>query len=216
MRPLPWFEGRSVTVVAPHPDDETIAAFGVLHDALRHAKRVEVIVVTDGSASHQSRRWPPRRLAAQRERETQAALARAGGGKHTLRFLHQSDSGLERLDREGWRALVRQLRRGPEPDFVFRPSEADFHADHKLVARACKAAWPPRVRQFAYLVWPEEGARWRPRFELRLKGLRGQKRAAIRCHRTQTGLIADDPDGFTMSPRMIARFCPPAESFASG
>ena len=214
MRALPDFGGKRVLVVSPHPDDETIAAFGVIHRAAREAAGVHVIVVTDGAASHDSDRWPPQRLAAQREGETLAAMHRAGLGRKDVTFLRFADSGLARMDEAGERRLVKALRRGPMPDYVFRPSHHDYHADHKIVARACSSAWPAGVRQFAYLVWPEEGSRFRPRHSLTLGPVKTMKLAAIRDYRSQTGMIQDDPDGFSMDRNMISSFCPPAETFA--
>lgn len=213
MRPLPSFRDKSVLVVSPHPDDEAIAAFGVIHRAAREAMRVGVVVVTDGAASHDSRKWPPRRLARQRARETQAAMARAGLSRGQVSFLGLPDSGLERLSEEEFARLVRALRGQVAPDLVFRPSVKDYHGDHKVVARACGAAWPARVRQFSYVVWPEETSRFKPKYRLPLGAALSMKHAAIRSYRSQTGLVDDDPAGFTMSRAMIAGFCPPAETF---
>ncbi|WP_182482276.1 PIG-L deacetylase family protein [Henriciella barbarensis] len=211
---MPTFEGKRVLVVSPHPDDETIAAFGVIHRAAREAADVHVIVVTDGAASHDSARWPPQRLAAQRECETLAAMRRAGLGRNDVTFLRHADSGLARLNETGKRQLLKGLRRQPMPDYVFRPSHHDYHADHKVVARACETAWPAGVRQFAYLVWPEKGGDFRPRHALTLGPVKTMKLAAIRDYRSQTGMIEDDPDGFSMDRRMISSFCPPTEVFA--
>jgi LmbE family N-acetylglucosaminyl deacetylase len=200
-------------VVAPHPDDETIAAFGVLHAAVRQARRVTVVIVTDGAASHDSAAWPPKRLAALRERETLCAMRRAGVRKNEVRFLRYGDSALCDLDRAGRRALRRDLQRMPQPDLVVRPSRADHHIDHRIVGEACEAAWPGRVRQLTYLVWPEQGARFQARYAVPLGPLRELKRAAIMAYRSQTGLIDDDPNGFCIDQKTIARFCGPVERF---
>lgn len=214
MRPLPSLNDKSILVVAPHPDDETIAAFGLLHTWRRQARSITVVIVTDGAASHQSKTWPPACLSARRLSETVGAMRRIGLPKSCIRFLGLPDSGLSSLSPTGRRRLVQRLRRAPEPDIVIRPAEEDFHADHRVVADACRQAWPPRVRQLTYLVWPRQGVSPPPaRYTLRLGDTRRMKAAALRAYRSQTGLIKDDPDGFVMDSRLIRRFSQPMEIF---
>lgn len=206
---------KRALVVAPHPDDETIAAFGLVHHLRERGVHVRVMVVTDGAASHNSRRWPPARLAARRRSETQWAMDKAGVLRGDICFLGWPDSGLETMKVSEEAALDRQLLHGPMPDLVVRPSLADHHADHQKVALACARAFPRRVRQLTYLVWPDEARTgFRPRQRLCLtRQVRDMKFAAIRSYRTQTGLIRDDPDGFCMDRALMARFTRPSEAF---
>ncbi|MGB3627140.1 MAG: PIG-L deacetylase family protein [Henriciella sp.] len=201
--------------MAPHPDDETIGAFGLACHLRRRGAEVQVIIVTDGAASHSSQRWPPRRLAARRRAETRSAMRRAGIGAGAIRFLSFPDSGLEHLSPQAEKALRQTLSRGAQPDLVIRPDSSDYHADHKCVARACDKAWPRAVRQLTYLVWPDASSRdFAPRTRYRLPGsIRQRKVAAIRSYRTQTGLVRDDPDGFCMDRPLIARLSGPNEYF---
>jgi hypothetical protein len=65
----------------------------------------------------------------------------------------------------------------------------------------------------AYPVWPAgqrpAGARVLPlAMQERLA-----KRHAVRSYRTQSGLISDDPQGFTMTRKQIAAFTRPYEIF---
>jgi hypothetical protein len=56
--------GESVVVVAPHPDDESIACGGLIALLARRSVVVNVIIVTDGCGSHpNSSAYPPERLA---------------------------------------------------------------------------------------------------------------------------------------------------------
>ena len=41
------------------------------------------------------------------------------------------------------------------------------------------------------------------------------KQAALRRYRTQIDAIDDDPDGFTITPALLARFGRPVEVFGS-
>jgi LmbE family N-acetylglucosaminyl deacetylase len=60
-------ECRPFVVIAPHPDDESLACGGLLALASCEGVRAAIVVVSDGAGSHPgSRAWPPARLAALR------------------------------------------------------------------------------------------------------------------------------------------------------
>ena len=209
---------RRVLVVAPHSDDETIAALDLITALLRSRVDVALVVVTDGAASHRrSARWPPARLVAERRRETLRAMRRVGLPHDRVRFLGFPDGGLDSLAPARWRSLVLALARGPLPDAVIVPDRDDAHPDHRDVARACRAAWPARVRRLAYTVWPAAGAApVLPSRRVALPANAARKRATLRLYRTQTGLIRDDPDGFALTPAQIREKCGPVERFVRG
>src|SRR5437763_13491187 len=77
----PWQlvpRGR-VVVVAPHPDDETLALGGFLQIAARTADAVMLLAVTDGEASHpRSTTMTRDALRARRVAERGTALERLG------------------------------------------------------------------------------------------------------------------------------------------
>ena len=80
-------EGTTL-IVAPHPDDESLACGGIIA-LLRNAGRdVRVVIVSDGSASHlNSPSHPPEKLASLRKDETLKALAILGVGKAEVTFM---------------------------------------------------------------------------------------------------------------------------------
>jgi LmbE family N-acetylglucosaminyl deacetylase len=209
--PLALGRSRSALVVAPHPDDEVIGAYGLIARLRRAGVRVRVLVVTDGAASHpRSRRWPRARLVQQRRRESRWALARLGVPAGDIAFLGLPDGGLEAAGREAETAIARAVRRRPPFDLLVGPLPGDDHPDHRAVARALAGA-RPRVRRLGYPVWPApEDRRART---LRVPGGAAAKRWAVRLHRTQGGLITDDPQGFALSPAQLARFCQGVERF---
>ena len=212
--PLPLKNIRLALIVAPHPDDETIGAFGLMRHLVRHGTDVRITVVTNGAASHKSKAWPPARLIARRRHETRHALARIGIPQTAITFLGFPDSGLQDMPPTGFSRLKQKLAQGQEPDLVVRPSVFDFHADHRIVARACQETWPPRVHQLTYLVWPDASQPTNPpRYKLPLKDSRLMKAAAIATYRSQTGLIEDDPDGFCMDRPFIQSLAGPNEYF---
>lgn len=202
---------RRLLVVAPHPDDETIGAWGLMRRR-RAGAYVRVLIVSDGAASHPaSRRWPPARLAAERRRETVRAMATLGLPPDAVSFLGLPDGDLD-TDRVE-QALRRALRRWPAPDLIIGPVMADAHADHRAVARAI-ARLPRRgERRLGYHVWPAGAARRRGlRVPLGVEGMR-RKRRVVRGYRTQSGLIADAVAGFTITPAHLRAFAAPCERF---
>ena len=80
IRPLREMLGnRPFIVVAPHPDDESLACGGLIADACRQGLRGKVVIVSDGAGSHpNSKAYPPDRLTALREEEAKRAAAELG------------------------------------------------------------------------------------------------------------------------------------------
>ena len=204
---------RRALIVAPHPDDETIGCAGLILRLLRGGARVDILVVTDGAASHQnSASHPPHRLAAVRARETRAACARLGVTAGRLRMLGLPDGGLTGLAPGRAGLLHRALARHACADLICLPDPGDAHPDHRRTAQACRGALGRAVR-LAYLVWPRAGHAPRRTHHLVLGRDRATKTRALACHRTQLGLIHDDPTGFTIDARTRRRFTGPVEHY---
>ena len=216
MRSLNLAPIRHAVVVAPHADDETIAAFHTIRALRKRGARVDVIVVTDGAASHRnSRSHPKHRLIALRQAETRRAMGRVGIGPGHIDFLGLPDGGLRDLDARRRSETVRHLQRRPRPDLVIVPSARDDHPDHREVAALCHRAWPRAIPRLTYVVWPSSARM--PMHHARkvhVDGAALAKRAALYGYRSQTGLIADDPAGFSLTRGMIHRMCGPRETFA--
>lgn len=205
---------RCLLVVAPHPDDETIGAHGLMARLGPRGTMLRVLVVTDGRASHPgSRAWPRARLVRERQRETRRAVRRLGVAAGGIRFLGLPDGSLAACADAARRLVAAAVRAAPKPLLVLSPSPTDDHPDHRAAAAAVAAARMAGVRRLAYPVWPA-GRRLRSVRSLPLTAQeRLAKRRAIRGYRTQTGRITDDPAGFAMTPAQIAAFSRPAETF---
>lgn len=213
MKPLCLDAVRSALVVAPHPDDETIGAFGLIRLLRRRGARVRVLIATDGAGSHPgSSRWPTARLIAERERETRAVLARVGVAAGDIRFLRLPDGGMTAGGATMRTRLARALARARGHDLLVMPAPDDDHPDHRIVSQI--AAETPAVRRIHYLVWPNREIRARRATHgLRLGPGAAAKRGAVRRYRSQLGLIDDDPAGFTISRRELAAFAHPVERY---
>jgi len=203
---------RALLVVAPHPDDEAIAAHGLITRLARRGVRVAILVVSDGAASHpDSAAWPRPRLVRERQRETRRVMQRIGVRAGAVSFLGLPDGRLAEYSAEVRRAMMRMVRALPTPLLALAPLPSDAHPDHRIVAAG--VGHRPGVRWWRYPVWPA-GKRWRG---ARTQPLTAQerlaKRHAIRSYRTQAGRITDDPNGFTMSRQQIAAFSRPQEVF---
>lgn len=205
----------SLLMVAPHPDDETIGAHALMTRLRRRGVIVHVLVVSDGRASHPgSARWPWRRLVRERQRETRLALRRIGVPATNITFLGLPDGQLHAHVRSVRRGVARAATRLTAPSLALAPAPTDHHPDHRVVAAAAHAARLPGVRWCAYPVWPA-GQRLPGARALRLTTQeRLAKRHAVRAYRTQTGMIADDPDGFALTRAQIDAFTRPQEWFA--
>jgi LmbE family N-acetylglucosaminyl deacetylase len=204
---------RRALVIAPHPDDEVIAAWALMRHLRAAGAVVEVIVVSDGSASHPgSRTWPVPRLVAERRRETRRALRTLAVPPTRIRFLGLPDGGLERAP-DLSRRLARAVLGRRAAQLIVAPLPGDAHADHRAVADAL-AALPRRgERRLGYQVWPEGAGRGRAVVRQDAAAMR-IKRRVVRSYRTQGGLINDAQAGFAMTHRHLHAFVRPVERFA--
>ncbi len=205
---------RRALIVAPHPDDETIGAGGLILKLRRAGVHVEVLVVTNGSGSHRnSASFPRPRLIRERAREVRRAVALLGVSAARLRLADFPDGGLDTLDQAGRARLTRIVARYRRCDLIVLPVPDDSHPDHRDTARACHRRYEWR-RRIGYGVWPGRRQR-RATDTLFLGSDRAIKRIAMSHHATQMGRITDDPAGFTIDRATAARFLRPVERFRS-
>ena len=99
-------EDRPFIVVAPHPDDESLACGGLIAEACRQGLRGRVVIVSDGSGSHpNSKAYPPDRLRSIREEEARRAGAELGLRPEEMLFLGLPDRFVPREGKEAERAM---------------------------------------------------------------------------------------------------------------
>ena len=215
-----WIGAASrVFVVAPHPDDEILAAGGLMAQLAAVGWPLRVVAVTDGGASHPgSRLWPPARLLEQRPRESRAALRWLGVGQECLR-LGLPDGAVHR-HRD---ALVRRLLTLLAPgDLAITTWRLDGHPDHEATGAAVAEAAARRgARLLEAPVWAwhwasPTDARWpwgRARRVVLDAAVCARKLRALQAHASQ---LQGDPStgrGAVLRASIVERAARPFEVF---
>jgi LmbE family N-acetylglucosaminyl deacetylase len=132
--------GARAVIVAPHPDDEVLGCGGLLQLLAAAGRDLQLISVTDGSASHPgSERWPVERLSVIRPQESAEALRRLGLPMHRLKWLRGgfTDTQVAAQEQQLSAFIEQHLRAN---DVVFTTWREDGHCDHEAVGRASAEA----------------------------------------------------------------------------
>jgi len=207
-------DGRLV-VIAPHPDDEVLAAGGLMRWSARQRREVVVIAVTDGEASHaRSTRVTPEALRHRRALERCEALARLGVPEVALHRLGTPDQGCADhvVDiADAIRAII------VPGDVVVAPSRHDRHPDHVAVAFAARCAGADT----GTTVW--EAPTWAlvhrtaepPTTTLELDDVSWlAKQHAVAAYRSQLDALGPEPeDGPVVHPGELALMVTSREQF---
>ncbi|MDA3914923.1 PIG-L family deacetylase [Oleiagrimonas sp.] len=193
--------GERLLLISPHPDDEVLAAAGLLQQACSQGRQVHIWQFSDGETNPWPQRVQERRLriraidrarwGARRNNEARAGLAELQVPEVVLECLHWEDMGLNarirtRLD-ESVRLLAQRLQ-ALRPHVLVMPSLADRHPDHSathvLMGLALyRAGLLPQVLGYTLHGTAKETP---SAFTVRLDArMREAKRAAIMQHRSQ-------------------------------
>jgi LmbE family N-acetylglucosaminyl deacetylase len=210
-------QGARAVVVAPHPDDEVLAVGGLLAQLADTRCTVQVIAVTDGTASHRgSTEWPAERLAKARPRESLRALQRLGLAIEPAR-LGLPDGGLQAMRAMLAARLVSFLR---PRDVVFTTWRRDGHPDHEATGEACAmAAASTGARLVEVPVWGWHWSRpgdarmpWQHAFRLPLsdEAVR-RKRAAVQAFTSQLRRDVSTGSGPVLRASTLQRAARPYE-----
>lgn len=209
-------------VLAPHPDDESLAVGGLMVSLLARGAEVVLLAVTDGEASHPgSAVATPDRLRVVRTAETAAALAALGDGlpgRLVAQRLHVPDGGVSNHEDGLTGTLALLLGRG---DWCLAPFAGDGHPDHDAAGRAAQAACATTgARLLAYPLWTWHWAvpgdprvPWVRALRLPLGAeARHRKQAALACYPSQTEPLGPTPeDAAVVPPSDLAYFQRPEE-----
>lgn len=126
-----------ILVVAPHPDDETMGAGGLLLRAAATGCPIHWLIVT---SMRPEDGWAPDRIA---RRETEIAAVAADFGFASVHRLHLPTTRLDTLPMgdvvSAFGAVVSAL----QPEVILLPHRGDAHSDHQVVhdAGAACSKW---------------------------------------------------------------------------
>ncbi len=132
-----------VLVVAPHPDDESLGAGGLLQRAVAAHARIRVVFLTNGDNNVWAQRYIEHRFyigaadkarwGARRDKEALNALGRLGVPAKSAVFLDFHDSDTTRLLMTGnqpFQAAIDSSIIAWQPTILVLPSPDDLHPDH--------------------------------------------------------------------------------------
>jgi len=212
---------RRAVLVAPHPDDEVLAAGGLMQRLAGAGTTMTVLGVTDGEASHpRSPTVPSGEMADRRAQERHQALTFLGLTHTPTVRLGLPDGGVAGVADE----LVDCLGGVLAPDVVcIAPWNHDGHPDHdaagQAAAEACAASgatllsslvwtWHWAVPGDERVPWPRARRLLLSRVEL------VRKRWASRSFLSQIAPLSAAPgDEAILPPATLARFDRPYEVF---
>lgn len=185
-------------VVAPHPDDETLACGELILSALAAGAAVRVVFATDGDNNPWPQRWIEKRWqigAKERQRwgerrrgEAAQALRILGDGLIESRFLGRPDQGLtdELMRGDGFVDTLASEIAAFAPTHLALPSLDDRHPDHSALHITIELALLSARHACAQLAYAihgagESGSISSPRFQ-------AKKSAAMACYTSQLAL----------------------------
>jgi LmbE family N-acetylglucosaminyl deacetylase len=224
---------RSVLVVAPHPDDETIGCAARILLSTRAGAQATIVVVTDGSASHGDDGVDFDALRTRRRSELNQAAGQLGVRAESVIWLGYPDGKVPDYV-AGVAAALTRLIDDVAPDDVYVTCGQESHPDHAASAKATaiairKAAASPRLLEYPIWLWADwpisrnrrSGAIREILTHLAQRSVERvpvapfveSKRAALDCYRSQLGeqgLVGDGSSyaissGAVALPRAVVR-----------
>jgi len=219
----------NLLVLAPHPDDESLGCGGLIKLIKNLGKKVYVVFITSGSASHpNSKTHPADVLAKTREAEALKACQNLGLDSENLHFIQQQDGKLVQLDTIALEKLSLEIyrifehksintvampwRRDPHPDHIVTHNLGDLILG-KLGAEITKMEYPIWLwKNGKPADWPLN-AEVKP-YRLDITEVFNFKWNAIKAHRSQLGeIITDDRYGFVLTEELLEPFNSNTEYF---
>lgn len=207
--------GSPLLVLIPHADDEVLGLGGLLQQLVSLGAEVDLVLVTDGSASHlASKDYTAEDRRDVREAEFIESLRLLGVEKGRCEFWRKPDSQLPHLsalERESCLEELEQQLVSKTYATVITPWRRDPHGDHQEITRwvfdilrGKHLGYSPRVAE--YFVWlglqgdqsdyPSSEVGALVKLDVRKHALR--KSQALSVHASQFGHVFNDPTGFVI------------------
>ncbi|GBC62218.1 PIG-L family deacetylase [Desulfonema ishimotonii] len=158
--PVREISGRSALIVAPHPDDETFGAGGLIALKRTAGVSVRVLFLTGGEASHTACCNTDRELIRSvRRQQASAASVPLGLSPDDLIWSDFQDGNIPHEGSAGFEHAVAGMSEVIlrfQPDEIYCPHPADGHPDHRAATRITETAVKhsvPYIRIVYYTVW---------------------------------------------------------------
>ena len=204
------WEGKTILIVTPHPDDDTFTSGGTLA-LLAPRNRIHVLIYTTDNAGSRDPTMTHQRLAAIRKAEEEEACRILGIPVENIRWLGHDDGMLEYVDRRELTQQVAAEIRRLRPDALFSvdpgaPYEQWHKSDHRtggyITADAMRAAeWRlyfPDLEAQGLAPWDVPVAFFyysaQPNYTVDITSVIDAKVRAAAAHSSQFGVLVDSYD----------------------
>jgi LmbE family N-acetylglucosaminyl deacetylase len=212
------WEGKTILVVTPHPDDETFTSGGLLAILAARKNNVQILIYTTDNAGSNDPTMTKERLAQIRRREEEDSCEILGIPKDHITWLGHDDGMLEYIDRrELTKQVAREVRR-IRPDAVLSIDPgAPYEQWHKSDHRSAAVITVDGMRAAAWrLYFPElerEGLKAhkvpvafffysnQPNYEVDITDLAQKKAQAAAAHTSQFGTMVTSYDDNKLAER---------------
>jgi LmbE family N-acetylglucosaminyl deacetylase len=188
-------------IVAPHPDDETLGAGGLIAHFRSSGVKVLIAAVTDGENAYEDSRG----LGEVRAKEQTAALAHLGVQEKDIFRFRLCDSNVAAQEDDLASLLAPLIARSAH---LIAPWRHNFHPDHEACGRVAeRLAQEHKVELTSYFFWTWHRGTTELLSELPLirfsltDRLLDLKRQALACHNSQLYREHGDP---ILSERLLA------------
>lgn len=208
-------------VLAPHPDDESLGAGGLIRELRNQGVQVYIVFITSGGASHpNSQSYPPSRLAALRKSEAREACKLLGVENDNIVFLERPDGALQEIGEQDKADIISDIQNILEFKNIktmLIPWRRDPHPDHMATYQIARQAVTENIdlQIVEYPIWLwhlATPASWPStgevdKYKLNINQVLDIKSQAIFAHKSQTStLIDDDPKGFILTEDLLKPF----------
>ena len=204
------WEGKTILVVTPHPDDDTFTSGGTLA-LLAPKNEIHILIYTSDNAGSRDPTMTHERLAAIRKAEEEEACRILGIPAANIQWLGYDDGMLEYVDRRALTKQVSGVIRRLRPDAVFTvdpgaPYEQWHKSDHRtggyITADAMRAAeWRlyfPELEKEGLAPWDVPVVflfySAQPNYTVDITSVIDQKAQAAAAHSSQFGDLVDSYD----------------------
>lgn len=203
-----------LVIVSAHPDDETLAAAGLLCLADQAGLEIDLVVATDGSGSHpHSSTHRPQDLATIRAREVRGALEMLAP-RARLHLLARPDGDLVAHVEPVVEKVVDLIGLDGAHTLVVSTWEGDLHPDHAAAGRAASiSAWRTDATLWQAPIWAwswggPSDLPWEHALLVELPAtVHRAKLSAIAAHLSQVSELSDRPgDEALLGPAFLEHF----------